>query len=138
MSDEAQVPANDVNMAEALGADPAFSMQCFTMYLPNKDKKDREFGTQRKWVLEAIRLLSAINGGATAIPVEGGWVNDEGELILEEPVVVYSYVADTPKFIAELPRIREFLHRLGRDTNQGEVAFEFNDEFYRIRTFDKL
>lgn len=117
---------------------PILASRCnVSVYLPNKDKKDREFGTQRKWVLEAIRLLSAINGGATAIPVEGGWVNDDGELILEEPVVVYSYVADTPKFIAELPRIREFLHRLGRDTNQGEVAFEFNGEFYRIRTYDQ-
>jgi hypothetical protein len=35
-----------------------------------------------------------------------------------------------------LPRLREFLHRMGRETNQGEIAFEFDGRFYRIRTFD--
>lgn len=35
-----------------------------------------------------------------------------------------------------LNRIREFLHRMGRDTNQGEIAFELDDGFYRIRKFD--
>ena len=125
-----------VNLAEALGAEPSYSIQCFTVYIPNKDKADQEFGTQRRWVLEAIELLSSINGGATAIPVEGGWKNDEGKLILEDPVVVYSYIADAVLFASQLPRVREFLHRLGRETNQGEIAFEMNTEFYRIRQFD--
>lgn len=125
-----------IDLAEALGAEPGYSVQCFTVYIPNKDRKDSEFGTQRRWVLDAIRLLSAINGGATAIPVEGGWLNEEEKLILEEPVVVYSYIADTERFRAQLPVIREFLHRLGRETNQGEVAFEFNNVFFRIRQFD--
>lgn len=30
----------------------------------------------------------------------------------------------------------EFLHRMRRETNQGEIAFEFNGRFYRIRNFD--
>ena len=107
------------------------------MYIPNKDKDDAEFGTQRKWVLDSISLLSSINGGATAIPVEGGWLNDEGKIILEDPVVVYSYVDDIDKFLVALPAIREFLHRLGRETNQGEIACEFDDNFYHIKTFDK-
>jgi hypothetical protein len=29
-----------------------------------------------------------------------------------------------------------FLHRMGRETNQGEIAFEFDGRFYRIRNFD--
>src|SRR4051794_38448105 len=41
----------------------------------------RKIGNQRKWVLEAIRLLSEINGGATAMPpVEGGWLSDHLEI----------------------------------------------------------
>ena len=39
-------------------------------------------------------------------------------------------------FLEELPRLRRFLHRLGRDTNQGEVAVEFDGRFYRITKFD--
>lgn len=68
-------------------------------------------------------------------PIEGGWMNDAGVPIWENPVVVYSEVKPET-FIANLPRIREFLHRMGRETNQGEVVFEFGDRFYRIRNFD--
>jgi hypothetical protein len=39
---------------------------------------------------------------------------------------------------AVLPRLRELLHRTGRETNQGEIAFEFDGRFYRIRKFDAL
>lgn len=78
--------ASMMEIGTLLGADEGFSTQCFSVYVPNKDQNDQEFGQQRKWVLEAIRLLSEINGGATAIPVEGGWIDDSGRIILEEPV----------------------------------------------------
>lgn len=123
-------------MAGALGADAGVAAQCFTAYVPNKDKNDQEIGTQRRWVLDIIGLLSEINGGATAIPVEGGWLNEEGQIILEHPVVVYSFVTKPDEFLKNLPRLRSFLHRMGRETNQGEVAFEFDGRFYRIRQFD--
>src|SRR5258707_12778946 len=93
MEPEAQKPTDiPVDMANALGADVGVAAQCFTVYVPNKDKNDLGTGTQRRWVLDAIRLLSEINGGATAIPVEGGWLNDEGKIILEHPVIVYSFI----------------------------------------------
>ncbi len=132
----AQSQAIPLNIGEALGADAHSSVQCFTVYVPNKDKDDQEIGTQRRWVLDLIRLLSEINGGATSQPAEGGWLNDEGKIILEQPVIVYSFVKDTDIFVQSLPRLRTFLHRLGRETNQGEVAFEFDGRFYRIRNFD--
>jgi len=49
-------------------------------------------------------------------------------------VIVYSYILPDA-FAQALHRIREFLHRMGRETNQGEIAFEFHEEFYRIRRF---
>ena len=132
---ESQGPEH-IDLGQALGADAGVSSQCFTVYVPNKDRYGKEFGNQRKWVLEAIRLLSELNGGASAMPpVEGGWMDDEDEIIWENPVVVYSFIR-IESFLANLPRVREFLHRMGRETEQGEVAFEFADRFYRIRTFD--
>lgn len=128
--------AQEVDLGAALGADAGISGQCFTVYVPNKDRDGKEIGNQRKWVLEAVRLLSEINGGATAMPpVEGSWLNDQREIIWENPVVVYSFIRPE-EFLDNLPRIREFLHRMGRETNQGEIAFEFDGRFYRIRTFD--
>ncbi len=125
----------ELDFARALGAADS-SAQCFSVYIPNKDRKGREIGNQRKWVLEAIELLSEINGGCTAMPpVEGGWLSDDKEIVWENPVVVYSFVRPD-EFVASLQRIREFLHRLGRETDQGEIAFEFDGRFYRIREFD--
>jgi hypothetical protein len=136
MADEEKDDDVELDLSAALGAEDA-SSQCFSVYIPNKDCKGQEIGTQRKWVLEAMRLLSEINRGATAMPpVEGGWLSDEdNEIIWENPVVVYSFIRPD-EFISNLPRIREFLHRMGRETNQGEVAFEVDGRFYRIRQFD--
>jgi hypothetical protein len=130
-----QSPDQSIHLAEALGASGGVAVQCFTVYIPNKDKYDQETGTQRRRVLDAIRLLSEINGGATAIPVEGGWLNEEGKIILEHPVIVYSFVTRPDEFVKWPPRIRAFLHQMGRETNQGEVAFEFDDRFYRTNRF---
>ena len=127
-----------IDLGKALGADSGVSTQCFTVYVPNKDRNGQEIGNQRKWVLEFIRLLCELNRGATAMPpVEGGWVNTEDEIVWDGPVVVYSFVRPEP-FLSNLPRLRELLHRMGRETNQGEVAFEFDGKFYRIRTFDAV
>jgi hypothetical protein len=126
----------EFDLAAALGAQESYATQCFSIYIPNKDKDGKELGTQRKWVLEALALLTELNRGATAMPqTEGVWGNDRGELIWEHPVVVYSFI-QAEAFHANLPRVREFLHRMGRETNQGEVAFEFQAEFYLIREYD--
>jgi hypothetical protein len=127
---------DDLDLAAELGAQDNYSTQCFTIYIPNKDKNGKEFGNQRKWVLEALGLLTELNGGATAMPPpEGVWGSDEGELIWEHPVVVYSFIRGD-LFFESLARVREFLHRMGRETNQGEVAVEFQRQFFLIREYD--
>jgi hypothetical protein len=50
-------PEAPVSLGAALGAEEGTSFQCFSVYIPNKDRNDQEIGTQRRWVLEAIRLL---------------------------------------------------------------------------------
>ena len=61
-------------------------------------------------------------------PAEGGWLSDDREIIWENPVVVYSFIRPD-EFLGKLPKIRRFLHRMGRETNQGEIAFEFGTRF---------
>ena len=127
----------DVDLADAFGASDVASDQVLTLYIPNKDREDQEFGTQRRWVTEAAELLAGIGGGVTIMPpVEGGWFDAENDrTIWERPVVVYTYVKPGP-FLERLPDLRTFLHRLGRETNQGEVVVEFDNTFYRITSFD--
>lgn len=126
----------DFDVAKELGADGDTSEQQISFYIPNKDAHHNPIPDQSIWVDEAIELLAEINGGATAMPpVEGAWFNDDGEIVKDQPIIVYSFIRPAA-FVAGMPRMREFLHRMGRETKQGEVAFELNGVFYRIRHFD--
>ena len=81
----------------------------------------------------ALKLLSSINGGATAMPpVRGAWLNPEsGKLVIEEPVLVYSYI-DPDQFEARVSELVDLVHRMGRETRQGEMAIEFDGVLYRL------
>lgn len=126
-----------IDMADALGAEAAVASQRLTLYIPNKDSFGNEIGTQRQWVLEAAQLLAKIGGGFTIMPAaEGGWLNEEtGELIWELPVLIYSYVK-ADRLLEHMGQVRSFMHRLGRETQQGEVAIEFDGLFFRINEYD--
>lgn len=128
----AERPAR-ISLGKALGARGETSEQMLSLYVPNKDRHDVEIGTQRRWVLQAARLLADIGGGVTILPpCEGGWLNEaDGRIVWEEPVVVYTYVK-SESFLDNLPRLRELVHRMGRETDQGEVVVEFDGRFYRI------
>ena len=128
--------ATELDLGDALGATEPASIQELALYIPNKDENGAPIANQREWVREAGEILVDMGGGVTILPpVEGGWRNEDGEIIWEEPVILYSYI-QAESFLKNLPRLREFLHRLGRETRQGEIAFEFAGEFYRIREYD--
>ncbi len=133
---EAQ-PGEEIDLVAALGASIELSPQVLRLYIPDKDRHSNEFGCQRKWVLEASSLLAKIGGGVTMLPAaEGGWYDQENDTIVwESPILIYTYVKPD-LFEQHLPELRRFLHRLGRETNQGEVALEFDGDFYRIDRYD--
>ena len=121
----------ELDIAAAFGATHVRG-QRFAIYIPNKDR-DGVSVTQSIWIDKALQLLSRAGGGATAMPpVTGAWLNPEsGELIVEEPVIVYSYI-DGERFMRHLDELVAFVHELGRKTNQGQIAFEFDGEFFLV------
>jgi hypothetical protein len=126
-----------LDLAELLGAEEDASLQRLTIYVPNVDRHGVEFGDQRQWVLSCAGLLARMGGGCTIEPpVEGAWLDpNTAKLIWERPVLVYAYVRPG-WFELQLPALRFLLHEMGRETDQGEVAFEFDGVFYRITEFD--
>jgi hypothetical protein len=72
----------ELDIAASFGAQADASTQVFSIYVPNKDCDGKEIENQRRWVLEALQLLGTVGGGATAMPpVEGVWVDAEGEFV---------------------------------------------------------
>ncbi len=70
-------------------------------------------------------------------PADGTWMNPESnEIIWEKTTIMYTYI-DPDLFEENVSLLREFLHRFGSETYQGEVAVEFDGKFYRIRKYNQ-
>ena len=112
------------------------SNQRLALYLPTKDRNGRQIPNHDVWFKRAIHLLTMIGGGATVLPARGAWYNPASDEIIEEPVdFVYTFYK-AQGLEDNCSNLRTFLHRLGIETDQGEVAFEFDGQFYRIDEFD--
>lgn len=138
----------EASLEEIVGAEDGSSIQQLTLYIPNKDKNGKEVTNIHVWIKEARKLLTFIGGGATALPpADGTWLSPENkvetavdlkdeDVVWEKTTIIYSYIK-TDSFLNSLGALRNFLHRFGRETLQGEVAFEFDGTFFRISHFDE-
>jgi hypothetical protein len=123
-------------LGKELGATEEPSGQRLTLYIPNKDQEGEYIQDHPSWCKEAQELLTSIGDGATAFPpVEGTWRKPDGTDLWEQTKIIYTYI-DPDKLAANVARLREFLHRFGRETNQGKVVFEFDGSFWSINRFD--
>jgi hypothetical protein len=127
-----------MDLGKELGAEEEFTTtQRLCLYIPNKDKDGGDVPDYERWVKEAREILSRIGGGTTALPpADGTWEKANGEILWEQTRLVSCFVyAD--RFEANLKNLRTFLHRFGRETNQGEVVVEFDGRFFRIKRYDE-
>jgi hypothetical protein len=124
--------------ADLLGSEPEPNGTLFVLFIPSKDKDGNDLPDQGMWADAAGDLLSTLFGGATAMPpARGKWLNEEtGEIITEEVILVHSYARGShASDEARIKALARFLHRMGRETNQGEVAVVIGEVFHRIRRF---
>jgi hypothetical protein len=129
--------AEEIDLGAAIGAAEHGSIQRLTLYIPSRNREGVEFDPS-PWVEEALGLLSRIGGGATAMPpADGAWFDpDRDTLIREQVVLVYTFI-DPERFESMLREFRDFLHKLGRETRQGEVVCEFDSVLYKIRDYNQ-
>ena len=60
------------------------------VYVPATTDVDRKIDNTI-YVKQALRVLSQLFGGATAVQTRGAWVADDKRLIIERTVLVYAY-----------------------------------------------
>ena len=136
----------ELDLGEILGAAEEASIQQLTLYIPSKDKNGGEIEDIGTWIREAREVLTVIGRGSTAMPpADGTWLRTdvksveelkEEDVLWEKTTLIYTYV-DPDRLERSLGALRGFLHRFGRETNQGEVAFEFDGDFFRISKYDR-
>src|SRR5215472_12552552 len=110
------------DFAGALGASKA-ATALLVLFIPSKDRRNKAIN-QRFWVEEALNVLGALFGGATAFPKGRGiWRDDAqgGQLLFDEPVVIPCYTSEQ-LIEQQMPVLRDFLDRMGREARQGAVG----------------
>lgn len=120
-----------------MGASQPAGTLIIVLFIPSKDCEGNQINHE-SWVTAALETLGKLFRGATAYPrARGVWRDDErGALIYEEPTVVTCYADPRALTSAAQSELRAFLHRLGRETNQGEVGVVIGDRYYGITHFD--
>jgi len=146
----------DINIADALGAEKRTTVEQLSIYIPDRDKEGNKISDINNWIEDAKKVLTFIGGGATTMPpTDGSWIDREElpsseiistlndllnelgkkKVIQEKTTVIYSFI-DPDRFTKNINILREFLHKFGRETNQGEVVIDFDGEFFHIRQYD--
>jgi len=126
--------------ARALGASQPLGTAHLMIFVPSADRNGRKLKGP-PWTKPTLRVLGKLFRGATAYPRGlGVWRDDAagGKLVFDDTTIVFSYVAPkdlTPGTLAEL---RKFLHRLGRETNQGEIGLVLDGHYIGITGFDEV
>jgi hypothetical protein len=113
----------------------------FVLFIPSKDKDGHTLPKgqdQQMWADAAGDVLTRSFGGSTEMPkAKGKWLNDETNMIVtEEIILIHSYAkqadSDNERKLGELAR---FLHRMGKELRQGEIAVLIDGVFHKIRKF---
>ena len=127
-----------LNIKRALGATHPEGASQVVLFIPDLDREGAPID-QQYWIEECLRVMGKLFRGATAFPRgRGVWRDDEaGERLLEEQtVMVVSYVDRKLLTTSTLRSLRDFLHRFGRESRQGEVGIVIDSKYYGISRYD--
>jgi hypothetical protein len=126
-----------VNPQEVFRSQLPVGTSLIVIFVPNRDR-DAQPIDQEYWVDEILTALGRLFRGATAYPRgRGVWRDDErgGILLREEPVIVFSYVAEADLTTIALSELYRTLSHMGRQANQGEIGVVIDGKYYGITEY---
>lgn len=113
---------------------PRSEANLLVLFIPSADREGVAFGKkeQQRWVRRAMKLLGQKLGGGTAFPRGWGvWRDDAqgGRLVWDRPVLIQCFTNEVA-LEEHHGVIRDFLLRMGAETNQGAVGFVIDRSYY--------
>jgi hypothetical protein len=128
------------DLHDALGAGPPAGVDQVTLFVPSVDREGEPID-QAYWSEQALATFGQLFRGATAFPPgRGVWRDDSrgGELVYDETQMVTSYVPEGAFEDPEVAtRLGEFLRRMGRDANQGEIGIVIDGTYFGIVEYEE-
>lgn len=124
--------------ARALGANRPLGTVHLMVFVPSVDRDGK--GLKRSWTRPTLTTLGRLFRGATAFPKGlGVWRNDDagGQLVFDSTTIVFSYVSPKDLTDKALGELKAFLHRLGREANQGEVGLVLDGHYIGISKYEE-
>ena len=78
-------------------------------------------------VMNIIRKLSTLFGGATASDAVGGWVAENGQTVIEKVKIVYSFCT-SEMLMQHIDSILQICEDLKREMSQEAITLEINGQ----------
>jgi len=99
----------------------------YAVYVPGTTNTNQPLPTKerKEWTLATIRRMSYVFGGATAQEGLGGWIAENGELVIENVNIVFSYATNkSPEYETA---VRDIAAWLAQSLCQEAVTVETPD-----------
>lgn len=104
-----------------------FDLDCkVAIYVPSTIDVDKEVNNEQQ-VLQIIKKLSLLFGGATASDAVGGWVANDGQTVIEKIKIVYSYCT-SEQLKDNIDSILEICENLKKEMLQEAITLEINGQ----------
>lgn len=104
-----------------------FDLYCkVAIYVPSTIDVDKEVNNEQQ-VLQIIKKLSLLFGGATASDAVGGWVANDGQTVIEKIKIVYSYCT-SEQLKENIDTILEICENLKKEMLQEAITLEINGQ----------
>ncbi|WP_052045009.1 hypothetical protein [Prevotella amnii] len=104
-----------------------FDLDCkVAIYVPSTVDVDKEVNNEQQ-VLQIIKKLSLLFGGATASDAVGGWVANDGQTVIEKIKIVYSYCT-SEQLKENIDTILEICENLKKEMLQEAITLEINGQ----------
>ena len=107
------------------------------VFVPSKTRDGKPLNHDA-WRDQMVYQMSKLFGGATTVPAFGGWLDEErgGQVKQEAISMVGSFITADEWNEGNVFELKRFIHRMGREAQQGEIEVLLNGTFWRIRSFD--
>lgn len=104
-----------------------FDLDCkVAIYVPSTTNVN-EPADNRLQVLNVIKRLSTLFGGATASDAVGGWVSEQGETVIENVKIVYSFCS-SDQLKDHFSDILSICEQIKSEMGQEAVTLEINGQ----------